>query len=112
MSDSMPDPADILNADVALADEFIHTANARLEAGVHPLAISAAMVHAAANFTAFAYAYGSAGPLDEKRVIEEFHQLMLGYDEHHRAHKAHREQEEPKSRLERFVDEVKKEQPE
>ena len=112
MSDSMPDPADILNASVELADEFIHTANAKLEAGAHPLAVSAAMVHAAANFTAFAYAYGTNTDVDEKRVIEEFHQLLLGYDEHHRQRKAHVEQEQQKSRLERFVDEVKKEQSE
>lgn len=110
----MADEADILNADIEIADGFIHIANEKLEAGLHPLAISAAMVHAAANFTAFAYAHGAEGPLDEKRVIEEFHQLLLGYDDHHRqriaAMKEEREQAERKSNLERLVDQVKDEQ--
>ena len=80
----MKDTADILNADIEIADSFIHLANEKLESGIKPFAISSAMVHAAANFSAFAYANGDKGPLDEKRLIQEFHQLLLGYDEHHR----------------------------
>ncbi|MDA0656031.1 MAG: DUF3144 domain-containing protein [Proteobacteria bacterium] len=106
----MADEADILNADINIADEFIHVANEKLEAGVHPLAISAAMCHAAANFTAFAYAHGSPDPLDEKRVIEEFHQLLQGYDDHHNQRQLHQEPQEQKSSLERFVDQVKDDQ--
>ena len=49
----MADEADILNANIEIADAFIHVANEKLESGLHPLAISAAMVHAAANFSAF-----------------------------------------------------------
>ncbi|HAA92199.1 MAG TPA: hypothetical protein DCS82_12705 [Rhodospirillaceae bacterium] len=110
----MADEADILNADIEMADGFIHLANEKLEQGVHPLAISAAMIHAAANFTAFAYSHGSEGPLDEKRVIEEFHQLLQGYDDHHRqrieAMKEQQDQSDNKSSIERLVDQVKDEQ--
>ena len=79
----MKDSADILNADIEIADVFIHLANEKLEAGFDPFKVSAAMVHAAANFSAFAYANGNKGPLDDKRLIQEFHQLLLGYDGHH-----------------------------
>lgn len=107
----MADEADILNADIEIADAFIHVANEKLESGIHPLAISAAMVHAAANFSAFSYAHGTQGTLDEKRIIEEFHQLLIGYDDHHRQGlaKAQGEQQQ-KSSLERFVDQVKEDQ--
>ncbi len=79
----MKDSADILNADIEIADVFIHLANEKLESGFDPFKVSAAMVHAAANFSAFAYANGNKGPLDDKRLIQEFHQLLLGYDGHH-----------------------------
>ena len=107
----MADEADILNANIEIADAFIHVANEKLESGLHPLAISAAMVHAAANFSAFSYAHGSMGPVDEKRIIEEFHQLLLGYDDHHRQRLAQSQgEQQQKSSLERFVDRVKEEQ--
>ncbi len=80
----MKDSADILNADIEIADGFIHLANEKLEAGFDPLRVSSAMVHAAANFSAFAYASGNKGPLDDKRLVQEFHQLLLGYEGHHR----------------------------
>ena len=82
--ENVKDSADIVNADIEIADAFIHLANEKLEAGFDRFKISAAMVHAAANFSAFAYANGNKGPLDNKRLIQEFHQLLLGYDDHHR----------------------------
>ena len=44
--------------EIELANELINLANDKQAAGVDPTAIAAAYRHAAANFTAYAYAQG------------------------------------------------------
>ncbi len=46
------------SSDIEIANELISFANHKQEAGIYPTVIAAAFRHAAANFTAFAYAHG------------------------------------------------------
>ena len=86
-----------------LANELIVFANNKLEAGIHPIVIASAFRHAAANFTAFAYAHGTDDPLATESVMEDFSRRLEFYDSHHRG------EARPMTALERLVEEVKSE---
>ena len=68
----------------AIANELIKFANDRQEAGVDALIIAAALRHAAANFTAFAFR-ATEDPLDTEGIKEEFVRFLQYYDGHHRS---------------------------
>ena len=67
----------------AIANELIGFANDKQEAGVDAVVIAAALRHAAANFTAFAFR-ATEDPLDTEDIMEEFVQFLHYYDGHHR----------------------------
>jgi len=67
----------------AIANELIGFANDKQEAGVDAVVIAAALRHAAANFTAFAFR-ATEDPLDTGDIMEEFVQFLHYYDGHHR----------------------------
>ena len=90
-------------ASLSMANEFVEIANDKLATGIHPLDISSAIRHAAANFTAFAYAHGTDDALDTASVMKEFRQLLENYD------KLHRDKARPLTDLERLVEQVKNE---
>ena len=90
-------------ASLRMANEFLEFANTKLATGIHPMVIASAFRHAAANFTAFAYAHGTDDPLDTGHIMEEFLQLLENYD------KRHRGEARPVTALERLVDQVKDE---
>ena len=90
-------------ANLRMANEFVEIANDKLATGIHPLDIASAIRHAAANFTAFAYAHGTDNALDTESVMEEFRQLLDNYD------KRHRDKARPLTDLERLVEQVKNE---
>ena len=90
-------------ASLRMANEFVEIANDKLATGIHPLDIASAIRHAAANFTAFAYAHGTDEALITESVIEEFRQLLDNYD------KRHRDKARPLTDLERLVEQVKNE---
>ena len=90
-------------ASLRMANEFLEFANNQLATGIHPMVIASAFRHAAANFTAFAYAHGTDDPLDTGHVMEEFLQLLENYD------KRHRSEARPVTDLERLVEQVKNE---
>ena len=96
--------SDDKEASLRMANELIKTANDKLETGMHPLDIASAIRHAAANFTAFAYAQGTGDALDTASVMEEFRQWLDNYDKLHRENKAR-----PLTDLERLVEQVKNE---
>jgi hypothetical protein len=68
-----------------IANELINFANDRQEAGVDALVIAAALRHAAANFTAFAFRT-TEDPLNTESITEEFVRFLQYYDGHHRSH--------------------------
>ena len=86
-----------------MANEFVDFANDKLAPGIDPMVIASAIRHAAANFTAFAYAHGTGDPLDTGSILEEFLRLLEGYDKHHRG------KARPVTALERLVEQVKNE---
>ncbi len=90
-------------ANLRMANEFVEIANDKLATGIHPMEIASAIRHAAANFTAFAYAHGTDDALDTASVMEEVQRLLENYD------KRHRDKARPKTALERIVEQVKKE---
>ena len=90
-------------ANLRMANEFVEIANDKLATGIHPLDIASAIRHAAANFTAFAYAHGTDDALATESVMEEFRQLLDNYD------KRHRDKARPLTDLERLVEQVKNE---
>ena len=90
-------------ANLRMANEFVDVANNQLAAGIHPVVIASAMRHAAANFTAFAYAHGTDDPLDSASIIDEFRRLLGNYD------KRQRGETRPVTDLERLVEQVKNE---
>ena len=90
-------------ASLRMANEFLEIANDKLATGIHPLDISSAIRHAAANFTAFAYAHGTDDALDTASVMEEFRQLLENYDQRHR------DNARPMTDLEKLVEQVKNE---
>ena len=90
-------------ANLRMANEFLEFANGKLAPGIHPMDVASAFRHAAANFTAFAYAHGTDDPLDTGHVMEEFLQLLENYD------KRHRGEARQVTALERLVDQVKDE---
>ncbi len=90
-------------ASLRMANEFVEVANNKLATGIHPVVIAAAIRHAAANFTAFAYARGTDDPLDSAGIVEEFLRLLENYDKRQRG-EAH-----SVTALERLVEQVKKE---
>lgn len=67
-----------------IANELIEFANDKQEAGIDALVIAAALRHAAANFTAFAFR-ATEDPLDIEDIMEEFVQFLQYYDGHHRS---------------------------
>ncbi|NQV43763.1 MAG: DUF3144 domain-containing protein [Rhodospirillales bacterium] len=88
---------------VHMANEIIVLANDKLETGLHPLAIADALRHAAANFTAFAFAHGTDEALNQNEIIQDFKQMLDYYDSRHR------EGAKPLSGLEQLVEQVKNE---
>ena len=70
--------------EIELANELINLANEKQAAGAHPTVIAAAYRHAAANFTAYAYAQGTNDRLPRKRVMKDFRQALEFYDKRHR----------------------------
>ena len=74
-------------ASLRMANEFVEIANDKLATGIHPLDIASAIRHAAANFTAFAYAHGTDDALDTASVMEEFQQWLEYYDKQHQEKK-------------------------
>ena len=87
--------------EIEIANELINFANDKQDAGAHPAVIAAAFRHAAANFTAFAYAHGTDDPLATESIMEEFLRTLEFYDKHHRG------EAPPKTSLERLVAQVK-----
>ena len=90
-------------SDIEIANELITFANDKQEAGIHPTVIAAAFRHAAANFTAFAYADDTNKPLATERIMEDFRQALEFYDERHRGDTS------SKTSLERIVEQAKRE---
>ena len=90
-------------ASLRMANEFVEVANNKLATGVHPVVIASAIRHAAANFTAFAYAHGTDDPLDSAGIMEEFLRLLENYD------KRQRGEARSVTDLERLVEQVKNE---
>ena len=70
--------------EIELANELINLANDKQAAGADPTVIAAAFRHAAANFTAYAYAQGSNKRLATKRITKDFRQQLEFYDKRHR----------------------------
>ena len=90
-------------ANLRMANEFVEVTNNLLATGIHPVVIASAMRHAAANFTAFAYAHGTDDPLDTANIMEEFLRLLENYD------KRQRGETRSVTDLERLVEQVKNE---
>ena len=90
-----PDSTDIAN-------ELIEFANDKLQTGVDAEVIAAALRHAAANFTAFAFR-STEDPLDTEEIMEEFFRFLHYYDSHHRSGVRQ------KTPLERLVEQVENE---
>ena len=90
-------------ANLRMANEFVEVANNQLATGIHPVVIASAMRHAAANFTAFAYAHGTDDPLDAASIMDEFRRLLGNYD------KRQRGETRSVTDLERLVEQVKNE---
>ena len=90
-------------ASLRMANEFVEVANNKLATGVHPMVIASAIRHAAANFTAFAYAHGTDDPLDSASIMEEFLRLLENYDRRQRG------KARSVTDLERLVEQVKNE---
>jgi len=88
---------------VHMANEIIVLANDKLETGLHPLVIADALRHAAANFTAFAFAHGTDEALNREEVVRDFIQMLEYYDSRHR------EGMKPLSGLEQLVEQVRNE---
>ena len=89
--------------EIELANELIEFANNKMAAGILPIVIASAFRHAAANFTVFAYAYGTDDPLVTESIMEEFLQMLEFYENHHRG------EARPMTALERLVEQVKSE---
>ena len=90
-------------ASLRMANEFVEVANNKLSTGVDPVVIASAIRHAAANFTAFAYAHGTDDPLDSASIMEEFLRLLENYDRRQRG------EARSVTDLERLVEQVKNE---
>lgn len=97
------EPSNEKDLGVHIANEIIVLANDKLEAGLHPMVIADALRHAAANFSAFAYAHGTDEPLDHEEVIRDFVQMLHYYDSRHR------EGQTPITGLEQLVKQVENE---
>ena len=100
--------------EIEIANELINFANDKQAAGAHPAVIAAAFRHAAANFTAFAYAHGTDDPLAIESIMEDFLQTLEFYDKRHRGADKFGEPIEPdeappKTSLERLVEQAKRE---
>ena len=89
--------------EIELANELINLANDKQAAGAHPTAIAAAFRHAAANFTAYAYAHGTNDPLATESIMGDFRQALEFYDERHRGNTP------SKTSLERIIEQAKRE---
>ena len=89
--------------EMELANELINFANDKQDAGAHPAVIAAAFRHAAANFTAFAYAHGTDDPLATESIMGDFRQALEFYDERHRGDTP------SKTSLERIIEQAKRE---
>lgn len=90
-------------ASLRMANEFVEVANKKLSTGADPVVIASAIRHAAANFTAFAYAHGTDDPLDSASIMEEFLRLLENYDRRQRG------KARSVTDLERLVEQVKNE---
>ena len=88
---------------LTMANDLIRFANERLERGIDPLEIAAALRNAAANFTAFSRARMGADDLTLQTLLEEFAQWLAYYDDHHQ------QKTQPMTPLERLAADAKKE---
>lgn len=68
---------------VQLANQFINSANTRLEQGVPARVVAAGMRHAAANFSAFAAVTNDPSQLEDTQLIDEFAAMLDYYAERH-----------------------------
>ena len=89
--------------EIELANELINLANDKQAAGADPTVIAAAYRHAAANFTAYAYAHGTNNLLATESIMEDFRQALEFYDERHRGDMP------SKTSLERIIEQAKRE---
>lgn len=87
---------------LGIANELVEFANSKLDAGVHPMVIAAALRHAAANFTAFAFR-AINDPLDTKSIMGDFLQVLQFYDNRHQG------AAQPLTGLEMLVKQVERE---
>lgn len=87
---------------VEIANQFIGTANEKLQSGLRAEVVASGMRNAAANFTAFAEAHGR-GAVDVDAIVDEFRQMLKYYAE------LHGKSARPATGLERLVEQVKKE---
>lgn len=88
---------------VHIANEIIELANAKLESGLHPMVIADGLRHAAANFSAFAYAHATNEPMNGEEIVQDFVQMLQYYDSRHR------EAQTPITGLEQLVKQVESE---
>ena len=87
---------------VQIANQFINTANEKLQKGQRADVIAAAMRNAAANFTAFSEAH-ARGAVDVEAIVTEFRQMLDYYAE------VHSEPARPATGLEQLIEQVKTE---
>jgi len=94
----MAEDSDDATLSVQIANQFINIANNRMQEGINPAAIAAALRHAAANYTAFVEATlgpdnanatggevgpGAADDIDPTPYLEEFVNMFQYYLERH-----------------------------
>lgn len=89
---------------VQLANQFINTANKRLEDGMDPQVISAALRHAAANFSAFVSSNTEPEQLEDGSLVDDFQTMLTYYAERHAA-----QNKAPQSSLMNLVQQVQDE---
>lgn len=81
----MSEQSDDATLSVQIANQFINVANARVQSGIRPDIVAAALRHAAANFSAFVAAHAAAPELAPDRtalrscLVEEFRQMLDYY---------------------------------
>ncbi len=80
----MAEDSDAETLSIQIANQLINIANNRMQEGIEPPAIAAAMRHAAANFTAFVEVnMNPGGTADPSPYIEEFVNMFGYYLERH-----------------------------
>lgn len=98
----MADESDDNVLSVQIANQIINVANARLQDGVGADDIAIGLRHAAANFSAYAFA-SHPNPGDPNALVEEFVRYLEYYLSKQRP------REEPASGLQQLIEQVKSE---